>query len=606
VAISITSTKLQANNAVSAPFDPYRHWLDIRSDEVRTHYRLLAVRLFESDLAVIQAAADRQMKMVHGFEAGEHAELARRILDELEVAKSCLLNPHQKAAYDEQVRAELRKGPGAGSRWLTAGLLLAGLGVLVAAAFPLISWLGRAIQPSPVGGPPSRQQTSPLRDEGFLDKAVLFPTVEPDVTGGPEDSRPPSKLPIPSQEVEQAYGKLIEELMDPAATKTPLETPDTAPALVSRRLFLGHEAEVRSVAFSPDTKLLASGGADRQVMLWDIESGELERVLLGHENTVTSVAFSPDGQTLASASDDGTVRVWKLNHEQQVAVLEGPGGCLLSLAYAPDGKTIACGSGWRTREPKIRLWSTDGYQELTALQRHTGHIWSVVFSPDGQTLASGSADNTVRLWDTETFEERQVLHGHKGWVWSVAYSPDGSLLASGGGDHTVKLWDAHTGGSRASLSGHKNGVRTVRFSPDGRVLASGADDQTIRLWNPEHRLEQATLQGHTRGIWCVAFSPDGTMLASASLDGTVRLWDVSSVAKPETAKIEALPEPDPGAWKTLLPAAAPPPSVAPFDAATGKEHQEAWAEYLRVSVVQAVNVGLDSWSASVLGSGASL
>ncbi|MGI2909791.1 WD40 repeat domain-containing protein, partial [Hassallia sp. VBCCA 56010] len=71
-----------------------------------------------------------------------------------------------------------------------------------------------------------------------------------------------------------------------------------------------HSNSVRSVAFSPDGKTLASGSDDNTIKLWDVATGKLSQTLTGHSNSVRSVAFSPDGKTLASGSDDNTIKLW--------------------------------------------------------------------------------------------------------------------------------------------------------------------------------------------------------------------------------------------------------------------------------------------------------
>jgi WD40 repeat protein len=128
------------------------------------------------------------------------------------------------------------------------------------------------------------------------------------------------------------------------------------------RTLSGHTGSVRSVAFSPDGRLLASGSCGQrdsrdfciqgEIKLWDVASGREVRSLTGHTNWVYSVAFSPDGRLLASGSADETIKLWEVASGSEVRTLSGHTNTVYSVAFSPDGRLLASGSGDAT----IKLW----------------------------------------------------------------------------------------------------------------------------------------------------------------------------------------------------------------------------------------------------------
>ena len=165
------------------------------------------------------------------------------------------------------------------------------------------------------------------------------------------------------------------------------------PAANKRDSFQAHDGRAFRAAFSPDGTLIAAGGADSLVTVWDAETYEQVHELAGHSGWVSTVDFSHDGTRIVSGADDDLI-----------------------------------------------VWSLETGEELQRLVGHQGFVYGGVFSPDDQYVLSGASDTTVRLWDLSLGEEIRRYDGHTNWVLEVAFSPDGSQAASAAEDNTARVW----------------------------------------------------------------------------------------------------------------------------------------------------------------------
>jgi WD40 repeat protein/serine/threonine protein kinase/tetratricopeptide (TPR) repeat protein len=295
-----------------------------------------------------------------------------------------------------------------------------------------------------------------------------------------------------------------------------------------------HIGQVRGVAFSPDGQIVASGGFDGPVTLWDAPSGKKLRTLKGHTNKIYGIVFSPDGRLLASGSKDGTVKLWDPASGQLLRNLK-VGRSAYSVAISPDGKRLASGGAYGA----VKLWDIASGQKVWSLEKaHASRIPAVAFSPDGKLLASGGRDGTLKLWDAASGQEQWVHKASAYSVFGVRFSPDGQLLASASiSDGVVKIWETTSGKLLRTLKGHTGGVRDVAFSPDGLLLVSGSSDGSVKLWPAARNQEFQTLKGHLGYVYQVAFSPDGQLLASGGGDGMVTLWDAASSQRLRTFNV---------------------------------------------------------------------
>ena len=275
---------------------------------------------------------------------------------------------------------------------------------------------------------------------------------------------------------------------------------------------------VRSVTFSRDGRLLASGFLHGGIQVWDVASGLQVHSFLGHLASVNSVAFSPDGLWLASGSRDRLIKLWDVDMGAEAQTLRGHEGEVRAVTFSPDGQWLASASHDRS----IRLWRVATGHEANALAGHTSQVTAAVFNPDGSLLASGGWDRLIKLWDVGAGRLIRTLTGHSKGVAALAFSPDGRWLASGSENGEVKLWDVTKGRPVKIFKGHRNSVNSLAFSADGSLLAAGSLGQTIILW----KLATGDIVKHVRysdvSYNSVAFSPTGQWLALGSRD--LQLW----------------------------------------------------------------------------------
>jgi WD40 repeat protein len=334
----------------------------------------------------------------------------------------------------------------------------------------------------------------------------------------------------------QVKSPALKQLTRPQTNPTATPKPTLPTAANSLLVFTQHQQTVRSVRWSPDGLMIASGANDSQVFVWGLDGAvHLQSKQAG---PVRAIAWSPDGQQLVAGA---------LN---QLLFLNPTTGAV--LAHSTHTHTAAVTTlAWSFQNPlhmvsgaldkKAVVWNTASHRPQLTFNLHTEAIESASWASDGQTVATSSLGGVVRVWNATGGQQVHGLYQDAQVpMRALAFAPVGSLLAVGGDDGIVRMWNnglicqQQTQGQFGAqcldmpvrLHAHTNAVRTLAWSPDGRFLATGGDDGKLIIWYPASS-QMPLLQVQVNApVLALTWSPDGKKVATAS-GNVVTVWGLS-------------------------------------------------------------------------------
>jgi len=224
-----------------------------------------------------------------------------------------------------------------------------------------------------------------------------------------------------------------------------------------------HPEGAVTMALTADASLLATGGSDSALRLWEGKTGHfLGLFQKAHGGAITALQLTSDHTHLVSGSTDRLIRIWRITGDAKHPVIEYQANIVAhddtvnAISLSPDDKLIASVSG----DGSLKTWNLASGALVVRVRLSSGGM-RVAFSPDGRTIATGGIDGKIRLWNPENGMPLPFAASHEGAVTALAWTPDGKIIVSGGEDKTLRYWDVSTGHQLARIAAHDGAVSAI-------------------------------------------------------------------------------------------------------------------------------------------------
>ncbi|MBX3416124.1 MAG: serine/threonine protein kinase [Pirellulaceae bacterium] len=246
---------------------------------------------------------------------------------------------------------------------------------------------------------------------------------------------------------------------------------------------LGNRGRNLAVAWSPCETALACGGDDQIVRIVDLKTQQVRELPKVHSRRIGALSYTPDGNFLVSGDFSGKLLLWNLDTGQLETELTDSAANLAHsasinrLVFSRDGRWLASASDDRT----VAIWDIGERKLVKRLEgQHLSDVFAVVFSPSGDLIYTGSRDRTIAVWSLETGQVITTLVGHSLIIRCMDISPDGTRLVAGSWFGDVLLWDVSRRELVATFKAHDDIIHAIRFDATGNSLSTCSYDQSVR------------------------------------------------------------------------------------------------------------------------------
>ena len=286
-------------------------------------------------------------------------------------------------------------------------------------------------------------------------------------------------------------------------------------------LFKGHNNAVRSIAFSPNSKVFYSAGSDGKILKWDLSDTSSNSSLVFSGSTIfQDISHSDDMKWLACASESKEILMIDLASGAKTNLI-GHAGNVVSVDFSGDSKYLVSGGSDST----VMKWNVSS-SEKTIVGKCGSAVKSVSVSRNDQYIAAATVSGEIVLWDFKTFSKKVLYTGTEA-MNVVVFSNDGKTVAAGDKSGNIYMWNTSDKELITKYKGHSARINDMQFSSDDKLLASASSDNSAKIWQSNNlNIEPIILKDHESWVLSLAFSFDDKELVTACSGSDIKKWEI--------------------------------------------------------------------------------
>lgn len=289
----------------------------------------------------------------------------------------------------------------------------------------------------------------------------------------------------------------------------------------------GHSAAVYTLDKGTDEHLIFSGGTDKILVQWNLETFNNKQLIASYTKPLYSICHIPEKQVLLTGVSNGDIYILDLHTKRELKVLKNHTSHVFCMVYSIKTNCFYSVGG----DGYLIIYNLDTFEIVNAKKLSNEKIRHIDFNYETNEIAIAAADCAIRIFDLQTLLEKKNFIGHELSCNVTRFSPCGELLLTGGRDGFLNIWNVNGYKKTTSIAAHTWAIYDIAYSPDCKLFATASRDKTIKIWNSKNyklltTINKADYNGHAFSVNKLIWSSYKNYLISASDDSSIMVWDI--------------------------------------------------------------------------------